>query len=173
MLDLNKLTEKELSQLIRESLKALKNKIPMNESFNVTGHYGRWLFAHKNNYQLSPRVNRDYDVIYQGHHYKVTSKVVKRVVGSHKIRITASTSNHYRVFILFGEDYEVLKAIKVFFHAHRQGILPVQLNMTIEINQQGEISIPGWYGNQDNMVMDDYLHIDYLVDITNSLKTSN
>lgn len=166
MFDLNKLSEKELSYLFRESVKALKNKIPLLGTPTITGDYGRWLFANKNNYLQVTEPNREYDVV-GDNNYIVKSIVVDTIVGNHRFSWRTRTNSHYYVFILFNEEYEVLKAIKMFFHVHTGNLVEVPINLIITINQGGEIIQPSM--NNIQGFQNDYFHIDTIEDITQSV----
>lgn len=172
MFDLNKLSAKELSYLFRETVSALNNKMPLLSTLTVTGHYGRWLFTSKNNYQQIDEANREYDVVGGGYNYLVSSQVTMSAIGNHRFERTVRTDNHYQIFILFNEEYDVLKAFKVFFHAHAHNLVPIQLKLTLNINDDGEVVIPGWYGDNEPWT-NDYFHIDTVEDITDSLNDIN
>lgn len=166
MFDLNKLSEKDLSYLFRESVKALNNKMPIMGTLTVTGDYGRWLFTTKNNYHQITDSNREYDAA-GDNNYIVKSLVVDNLVGNHRFFWKTNTNSNYYVFILFNEEYEVLKAIKMFFHVHAGTVGVVPINLIITINQEGEIIQPSM--NNIQGFQNDYFHIDTIEDITQSL----
>lgn len=170
MFDLNKLTEKQLSYLFRETVAALRNKMPLFGALTMTGHYGRWLFANKFGYQQQTDQNREFDVV-GDNHYIVSSTVGEQLSGRHDFRRKISITSHHHIFIVFDEHYVVLKALKVFFHRHAQSLLVQSINLDIRIifNEQGEVTIPGWYENGGINFHNEFLHIDYVEDITESL----
>lgn len=167
MFDLNKLSEKQLAYLLREAGKALKNKMHLKGNPMVTSDYGRWLFTSKNNYELNTAPNASFDVGYPNN-YVIKTLLTKNIIGNHVFNWSTRTDSIYYIFIILNEQYDLLKAIKMFFHAHAHSLGEVQVSLRITINTDGQITSP--QVGFDQGLNNQYFHIDSIEDITDSLQ---